>query len=71
MFVILDSSFNELRHKLTKNNLRNIKRTEILFFLQFDHFGNELGMVREISVHNDDKITLGVFNAMNIGRSQA
>ena len=46
-----------------------VKRPRLLSLLQFNHFGDELGMMREIGIHNNDKFTARVFNAVNVGRA--
>lgn len=36
-----------------------------------DHAGDELGVVRKVCVHDDDKGAGGVFEAMDVGGTQA
>lgn len=38
--------------------------------LDSDHLGDEFGVVAEIGVHDNNEVAGGVFQTMNIGRSQ-
>jgi hypothetical protein len=39
--------------------------------LDRDHLGDELGVVREVGVHDDDEVALGELQPVDVGRAQA
>lgn len=63
----VDTSLNiaTVRITCTSNNVG------VVLFLDANHFGDELGVVAEVGVHDNHKVTGCEFQTMNVSRSEA